>query len=306
MSQLGRSNRTRGLLRCVFIYAVALMVAILTARAMSGSTVLVRAAAADLMATLVVYLFSRLLKNSSYYDPYWSVVPAVLALYWLLAATGGADLRALLAELSSGTIRALVMIALVWYWAVRLTVNWVRRWRGLGDEDWRYVQLKGRAGRAGWLIDLVGIQLFPTVQVFLGSLAIFAVMMEIGSAARLFGLVDVIGIIVIIGAILLETVADRQLIQFRRSGHEAGQILESGLWGVVRHPNYLGEILFWWGLWILSLAGSPVWWTLIGPVSMTALFALISVPMMDRHLENRYAGYRQHKKNTAALLPRVF
>jgi len=299
-------NRARGLLRCAFIYAVALMAAVLTVRAMPGSSLLVRAAAADLVATLVVFVFSRLLKNSSYYDPYWSVVPPVLALYWLVAAAGGTDLRAVLLDLSPGTVRALIMAALIWYWAVRLTANWVRRWRGVGDEDWRYVQLKERAGAAGWLIDLVGIQLYPSIQVFLGSLAIYVVMTNAGSAAHLIGLVDVVGILVMVGAILLETVADRQLIRFRRGDRAGGQILDTGLWGVVRHPNYLGEILFWWGLWILALAGSPIWWTLIGPVSMTALFALISIPMMDKHLEDRYPAYARHKEDTAALVPRVF
>lgn len=306
MSRSGRSTRAGGLLRCVGIYAVALMAAVLTVRGIPGSSLLVRAAAADLVATLVIFVFSRLLKNSSYYDPYWSVVPPVLALYWLVAAAGGMDPRVVLLDFSPGTIRALIMMALIWCWAVRLTANWVRRWRGVGDEDWRYVQLKERAGKAGWLIDLVGIQLYPTIQVFLGSLAIYAVMMEIGSTAHLIGAIDLLGISVTVGAILLETVADRQLIRFRRGDRAGGQILDTGLWGVVRHPNYLGEILFWWGLWILSMAGSPVWWTLIGPVSMTVLFALISIPMMDKHLEDQYPGYTQFKENTAALVPWLF
>ncbi len=246
----------------MFIYALALMAAVLTVRATPDNSLLVRAAVAALAATLV--------------------------------------------DLSPRTIRALIMTALIWCWSVRLTANWVRRWRGIGDEDWRYVQLRERAGRAGWLVDLVGIQLYPTIQVFLGSLAVHAVMIDIGSAAHLIGLIDLLGIAVTVGAILLETVADRQLIRFCGGDRSDGPVPDSGLWSVVRHPNYLGEILFWWGIWILSMAGSQSWWTAIGPVSMTALFALISVPMMDRHLEDRYPEYALHRQHTAALVPWLF
>ena len=299
------SARRRGLWHCLWIYLVALLAAVVTVRMLPNLSLLARAAVADVVATAIVFLASRMFSNSSFYDPYWSAAPPILALYWLVAASGGWG--GITGTMTAGTYRAILVLGLIWYWGVRLTANWMRRWGGMKDEDWRYTQLKQGAGSLEWLMDLVGIHLFPTVQVFLGSLAIYVVMANAAAADRLLGLADALGVIVTIGAIVLETVADRQLIRFRREGSGKGEVLDSGIWAVVRHPNYLGEILFWWGLWIFSTAAAPFnWWVLIGPVTMTALFVFVSVPLMDRHLEERYPAYREHRESTPALIPGIF
>jgi steroid 5-alpha reductase family enzyme len=81
--------------------------------------------------------------------------------------------------------------------------------------------------------------------------------------------------------------------------------MESGLWTYSQHPNYLGEITFWWGLYLFALAsGLSHWWTIIGPLTITALFVFISVPMMDRRMAKRHAGYLGQRKEVPALLPR--
>ena len=84
-------------------------------------------------------------RNSSYFDPYWTVAPP-LACGWLAfdAEPGASDTRTALVSL-------LVMV-----WAVRLTGNWVRTWGGLGHEDWRYVEIQKKTGKLYWLASLVG------------------------------------------------------------------------------------------------------------------------------------------------------
>jgi steroid 5-alpha reductase family enzyme len=78
-----------------------------------------------------------------------------------------------------------------------------------------------------------------------------------------------------------------------------------GLWRYSRHPNYLGEILFWWGLWLFGLAAAPDWWwTVIGPITMVLLFVFVSVPMMDRRSTARRPGYVRHMRRVPALFPR--
>ncbi len=88
---------------------------------------------ADLIATVVVFIGSRVLHNSSCYDPYWSVLPPFLAAFWTIAATDPAvsDTRTLL---------VLIVIAV---WAIRLTANWLQDWPGLHHEDWRYPGVRG-------------------------------------------------------------------------------------------------------------------------------------------------------------------
>lgn len=110
---------------------------------------------ADVLATVVIFVFSRLYRNSSFYDAYWSVIPPLLLVYWW-SQSGVHELRCWLIAM---------VIAL---WAVRLTANWVYSFPGLHHEDWRYPMLRASAGRWSFLADLVAIHLIPTLLVFLG------------------------------------------------------------------------------------------------------------------------------------------
>jgi steroid 5-alpha reductase family enzyme len=81
-------------------------------------------------------------------------------------------------------------------------------------------------------------------------------------------------------------------------------VLDTGLWAVSRHPNYLGEVLFWWGLFLLGLAAGPGWgWTVVGPLAITALFAFVSVPWMDRRMLARHPAWAERLRRVPALLP---
>ncbi|HET6981340.1 MAG TPA: DUF1295 domain-containing protein, partial [Myxococcaceae bacterium] len=145
------TERRASLLAVSVAYAVALAVALATGWVVRGRSPVLVAALADVAATLVVFAFSVRHDNSSVYDPYWSVAPICIAAYW--AGTGGVDLRALL------------VVLLVTAWGTRLTANWVARWRGLRDEDFRYVEIRSKAGRLYWPASLLGIHLLPTAWV---------------------------------------------------------------------------------------------------------------------------------------------
>jgi len=284
----GPHGRRRGFLICLAAYAAAGGIAALTGWLAGELHPIWAVGLADLAATVVVFLFSLAFDNSSLYDPYWSVLPPFLALYWLLrAGARGVPTRQALAG------------ALLAAWAVRLTFNWVRRWKGLRHEDWRYAGYR-RAGAAYWPISFAGFHLMPTIVVFLGCLPLWPALTAPG---RAFGLLDLAAVLVTAGAITLEAAADRQLARFLRSdGHE--KILDTGLWSLSRHPNYFGEVAFWWGLWLFGLAADPSWWwTVAGPVAMTTLFLGISVPMMDRHLLARRPEYAAHLRRRSGFLP---
>ena len=135
---------TRGasLLRVTAAYVVALAVAAAwLARGPGTGQLWLDALVADVLATLVVFGFSRAHHNSSFYDAYWSVAPPLLAFYWW--AEGGA-----------GSARSWLVAVVIVVWAVRLTANWVSTFPGLHHEDWRYPMLRERAGRWEWWVDL--------------------------------------------------------------------------------------------------------------------------------------------------------
>jgi steroid 5-alpha reductase family enzyme len=275
---------------------LALLAAVLSGRLLRGGHLLSVTFVADLVATLVVFLFSMIFDNSSVYDPYWSVAPPLIALYWL--AAGGAAGRL--------PTRTLLAFALVLLWASRLTFNWARRWSGMEEEDWRYRAFRERYKSLYWPVSFFGIHLFPTLIVFLGCLSLYPVMILSSGSPRPFGVLDVIAAVVTVCAIVLETTADRQLHAFRQSSPGPGQVMNTGLWARCRHPNYLGEVTFWWGLYLFCLAADPTfWWFVAGPAAITALFFGISVPMMDRHMLGRKGEYEEYMQRVPALLPRL-
>jgi steroid 5-alpha reductase family enzyme len=269
-------------------------VAFATAAALPGgwspiSTALV----ADVVATGVVFAASALLVNASLYDPYWSVAPPVIAAAWL--ASGEAD--------GDGT-RAAVVLVLVTLWGVRLTANWATGWRGLRQEDWRYRDLREspNGGLPFWAVSLLGIQLMPTLLVFLGMLPVWPAVAHGGHG---FGVLDVVAVVVTVAAIATEATADLQLRAFARDPRNRAAIADTGLWAWSRHPNYLGQIGFWWGLWLFALAADPSWWwTVIGPLAMVGLFTFVSIPLMDARSLRRRPGYAEHMATVGALIPR--
>ncbi len=244
--------------------------------------------AADVVATLVIFGFSQRYRNSSFYDAYWSVIPPLLAGWWM-------------ATLAPASPRAFLVSLLVWLWAFRLTANWTVHWGGLHHEDWRYPLVRARAGKAGVWADLFGIHLFPTVQVFLGCLPIYAVMSR--GDAPLYWL-DAVAFVVTAGAILIETVADLQLHTFI-ARRKPGAFIDTGLWAWSRHPNYFGELGFWWGLMLFGLSAAPSQWMWIvpGALAMTAMFKFASIPLMDTRSVERRPAYAEHMRRVSALLP---
>ena len=148
-----------------------------------------------------------------------------------------------------------LVFALVLAWAVRLTWNWARGWQGLGHEDWRYLRLQEQTGRAYWLVSFTGIHLMPTFWVFAGCLSLYP---ALAAATRPFGVLDAIAALVMAGSIWIEKRADDELRRFRAEGHGPQAILKTGLWAWSRHPNYFGEMGFWWGLWLFGARGESV------------------------------------------------
>jgi steroid 5-alpha reductase family enzyme len=279
-------RRARDLVIVALAYALALVVALAVGWALRDRHPILVAAAADLVATLMVFCFSVGCNNSSLYDPYWSVIPLPVAIYWASVGEPG--------------LWQLLLLALVALWGARLTGNWAARWRGMRDEDFRYQEIRGRTGRLYWPASLFSIHILPTIWVFLGLLPLYPALVRPSPMTAL----AIAAFMVTAAAIAIETIADQQLRAFLRARRDPEAVLDKGLWAYCRHPNYLGEVLFWWGLYLFGLAAEPAWaWSVVGPLSITLLFVFISVPWMDRRLLLRHPAWAQSMKSLPALLP---
>ncbi len=270
---------------------VAVIAAVYVAAALLGTMVYfslrypfwLRLLEADAAATLLVFLFSLLLRNASVYDPYWSVQPVVIVTGYVI---------------SHGlTAASALLLISVLFWGFRLTANWLYTFSGLGHQDWRYTMLKERTGVFYPVVNLMGIHLFPTLVVYCCTLpAVFVI--ESGAKANAWSLA---GTVVCLSAALLQLIADMQMHRFRREG--SGGLIRTGLWKHARHPNYLGEILMWWGIAVQAVGVMPQrWWLTAGALINTLMFLVISIPMADRR-QSEKPGYDEYRCETRSLMP---
>ena len=289
-----------GLLHMTLAYVVTLGVGWITLLAL-GQSPIWDMFWADIAATVAIFIFSRLYKNSSFYDAYWSVIPPLIALYWALEATA---IEATAIEATAVAVdgtRAWLVIVLVWLWGIRLTVNWATYWPGLEHEDWRYGPIKTNAGKWNALADFSAIHLFPTVIVFVACLPIYA---AVAMDARPLNWLDYVAAAVTALAIIIELLSDIQLHRFLAHRKE-GEIMKTGLWAYSRHPNYFGEWLFWAGLALFGIAAVPSawWWVLPGSVAMLVMFLVASIPMIDKRSVERRPEYEAHMARVSGFVP---
>lgn len=286
-------SRSASIWLSILIYVLAILSAVLVGRQFTDFHPLVMIAAGDLAATVLVFLFSMLMNNSSAYDPYWSVKPIVIAVaYIFIFHVESLDIR-----------QWLVLLGTALY-ALRLTSNFYRDWPGFKHEDWRYVNFRKSSGKAYWLVSFLAIHLFPTIMVYLGCISMFYVF---GAEGRVLNAWDLAGTLVLFGSVLYVYIADEQLRTFRKKPENKGKTISSGLWRLSRHPNYLGEISTWWGLAFFAIAAAcENWMTLGGPLAITIMFIFASIPLIEKRNLERRQGYKEYRNSTPMLLPLKF
>ena len=279
--------KVKSLIICLLVYVFALAISILICsniRLNQWVTVLV----AHIIATVIVYIASSLFKNSSFYDPFWSIAPIPIVIY----ISFWPDSEKLDYE------KIFLFFIPVLYWGIRLTYNWARRWEGLYDEDFRYEDLKEL--KFASFIDFFGIHLYPTLQVNLSLLPLYY-SLSVSTNTPSYWLY--MASFYTIMAVTLELISDNQLWNFKKNKDNKNKFIKTGLWSYSRHPNYLGEILFWWGIFFMTLAVDVSYWYLfICPLSMNLMFAFITCKMMDNRSLIKRDGYKDYMDKTNQLL----
>ena len=124
-----------------------------------------------------------------------------------------------------------------------------------------------------------------------------------------FGVWGAAGAAVWLVGLLVEAVSDAQKAAFRSKSENLGRFIASGLWRYSRHPNYFGEMLVWWGLFLYSVPvlQSAAFAVVLGPVFITLLLLFVSgIPPLERSADETYGGepaYREYKRRTSILVP---
>ena len=288
MARLNIKTRIASFLIILTIYIVAFFIALFIFYLSKNLNILISSLLADIAATLVVWGFGVLFRNSSVYDPYWSVAPVVIIICWITI------------KIITFSVTDILLLAVIIIWAFRLTLNWAIRWKDLNHQDWRYIMLKERSPKIWFFTNLIGINLMPTIIVFISLVPAY---FGIGSEG-VINVLTIIGFVICLGAVLIEFIADRQMDLFKKSNPSKNQNIERGLWNYSRHPNYFGEVSFWWGIWLMQIGVMQgIWITITGPVVMTLLFVFISIPMMEKHILESKPYYRNYQKQVSMLIP---
>ena len=270
---------------CILIYAVSFYLSYLLLSE-SISHIWMKITLWHIYATLFIYIGSVILKNSSLYDPFWSVAPVPIVIYLAIISD------------NSMLLKILVTFPII-FWAARLTRNWLISWRGFEHEDFRYIDLKNTNIYKAEFNNFFGIHLFPTLIV---NICLYPLVFIFLNPIEVTPFLYFASIFTFM-AVVLETVSDEQMRDFRNNPNNKGKTMKYKLWKYSRHPNYLGEICFWFGIYFMGLSSNlaPIW-IIICPLSMLALFIFASCPMMDeRSLKNR-KDYKEYMEKTSQLL----
>jgi steroid 5-alpha reductase family enzyme len=124
-----------------------------------------------------------------------------------------------------------------------------------------------------------------------------------------FGAWAVAGAAVWAAGLLIEAVADAQKSAFRSRSENEGRFVSTGLWRYSRHPNYFGEILVWWGIFLYAVPflHGAAFAVVLGPVFITLLLLFVSgIPLLERSADEKYGQdptYRDYKRRTSILVP---
>ncbi len=254
---------------------------------MSAIAVIALAAAAAFATMTVAWVISLVRRDASVADVAWGI--AFIAIAWV-GFVG----------LPGDPSRALIVALLVTAWGLRLAAHVAIRSHGR-PEDRRYARWREQAGDAFWWRSL-----FTVFWLQAGLAVIIAAPIlgaQIGAAPDTLPL-RWLGVLVFTIGLALESIADAQLLrhQARSSGSD---LLTSGLWRYSRHPNYFGECVVWWGLWLCASSAGP--WialaTVPGPILITFLLLRVSgVPLLERDAR-RKPGFEEWARQTSAFIP---
>jgi steroid 5-alpha reductase family enzyme len=250
------------------------------------TTILLASAAVAVGAFLLLWLVSLPLRNSSIVDPFWG--PGFVVVAWVAYAVAG----------DPGG-RGGLLASLVTVWGLRLGVHLAVRNRGKG-EDFRYQAFRLRWGARYWIVSLFTVFLLQALLLWIVSLPVQVAMGAGGDPGPL----AIAGVAVWVAGLFFETVGDLQLTRFKRNPANRGKVMDGGLWGLTRHPNYFGDFTVWWGHFLVAVAAWDMVWTIVGPLVMSFLLLRVSgVTLLEKSLTRTRPGYAEYAARVNAFFP---
>jgi steroid 5-alpha reductase family enzyme len=185
------------------VYIFSFFISFLVFNLFNNIHILLATLLSDVAVTLVVWVFGIIFSNSSLYDPYWSVAPLIIVPFWIFSAG------------NSFSLFEILLFTAIFLWGIRLTVNWAKRWKGLSHQDWRYIKLKKDNPRLWFLTNLIGINLMPTLIVFMALIPAYFGIVSEGTLSIL----TIMGFAICVASVFIQAVADFQMDLFKKNSN---------------------------------------------------------------------------------------
>jgi len=234
---------------------------------------------------VAVWLLSLKLRDVSIVDSLWSIFFIVFTLLFAW-------------RMRSDTMASFVLIALIVLWGLRLSIYITVRNHGNG-EDRRYQAIRARNQPN---FGFKSLYLVFLLQAVLAAAIVLPVVPILNGAQHANPLTYAGFTIAAFGA-AFETIADAQMARFKATRGAQDTVMDRGLWRYSRHPNYFGEAVFWWGIWVASASMGGAW-TVFSPLLMTWLLTRVSgVPLLEADLRQRSPAYRDYLTTTPRFVP---
>ena len=251
-------------------------------------TVLLAEAAAIAALLVTVWLSSLYLRDASLVDRFWGFGFVVAAWTGFLISEGYEPRRYLL-------------LAMVTLWGLRLSIYLTKRNWGQG-EDYRYQSMRRRRGDRFPIVSLFTV--FGLQGVLMWFIGLPIALALVAAEPDTITPIDNIGAVIFLIGFAFEAIGDWQLARFKANPENDGQVMDRGLWRYTRHPNYFGDALLWWGLYLTAAATPYGRWAILSPIVMTFFLMKVSgVPMLERRMEKTRPKYADYTKRTSSFIP---
>jgi steroid 5-alpha reductase family enzyme len=237
---------------------------------------------------ICLWLLSLVMKNASIVDIFWGLGFVIVAWLTFFMAEGYLG-------------RKLLICALISVWGLRLAIHIGRRNWGKG-EDRRYQAWRANYGPKFWWVSLFTI--FGTQGILLWVISLVSQAGQISPEPNRWVWQDTLGLLVWAVGFFFEAVGDWQLDRFKANPANRDKVMDQGLWATTRHPNYFGECLMWWGLFLMALAAPGNIWTIISPLTITILLLKVSgVTLLEKSIVETRPKYKDYMESTSAFVP---
>lgn len=234
----------------------------------------------------IVFLIGYFKKDNGIVDVFWGLGFSLVAWFWHIEAPHS---------------HSLLLAILISLWGLRLAIYIGIRNARKKTEDWRYADWRKAWGK--WVHLRAYFQVFILQGFFMFIIALPIMQRPATEELQWF---QYLGILIWLIGLLWESIADYQLFQFKKKPENKGRILTKGLWYFSRHPNYFGEALLWWGIFLVVLPWGLWYLSLIGVLTITLLLRNVSgVPFLEYKYRDN-PEYLEYIRSTPALIPALW